>query len=41
MSKGYDGQYYTEADECIEDDYWDNERIVLRKEKTHETNNRV
>lgn len=21
MSKGYDGEYYTEADECIDDDY--------------------
>lgn len=21
MTKGYDGQYYTDADECIEDDY--------------------
>lgn len=21
MNKGYDGQYYTELDECIDDDY--------------------
>lgn len=21
MAKGYDGQYYTEADECIDEDY--------------------
>lgn len=21
MSKGYDGQYYTEADECLDEDY--------------------
>ena len=21
MAKGYDGEYYTEADECIDDDY--------------------
>ena len=21
MEKGYDGEYYTEADECIDDDY--------------------
>lgn len=21
MGKGYDGEYYTEADECIEEDY--------------------
>lgn len=21
MKKGYDGEYYTEADECIEEDY--------------------
>ena len=21
MAKGYDGQYYTESDECIDDDY--------------------
>lgn len=21
MAKGYDGEYYTEADECIEEDY--------------------
>lgn len=21
MAKGYDGEYYSEADECIDDDY--------------------